>query len=295
MLWLYLALIAQFLNAAVILLDRFLVKSKTIQRPAVYAFYVGMLSGVVVILWPLGFVRPPTLEVVWLSVVIAAAYILSILFLYKSLKLGEASDVAPVTGAVSAIATFVFSIVFLNSGLPTNFFIGFVLLVVGTALMSHLRLGGKAASYAIISGVMFGLSSVFVKIIFTKTDFLDGFFWSRMANVAGALMLLVWPANFRAIRDSIFKSSRSTKSLILANKALAGFAFLLILLAIKLGEVSLVSAMSGMQFVFVLLFAVIFTKRIPKFFSETVHLHDVLWHKFVSTMLIVIGFFLLFL
>ena len=142
---------------------------------------------------------------------------------------------------------------------------------------------------------MFGLSSVFVKIIFTKTDFLDGFFWSRMANVAGALMLLAWPGNFRAIKDSVFGSSRSTKSLILANKALAGVAFLLILLAIKLGEVSLVNAMSGMQFVFLLLFAVLFTKKMPQFFSETVHRHDVLWHKFISTMFIVIGFFLLFL
>ncbi len=295
MLWLYLALIAQFLNAAVILLDRFLVKSKTIQRPAVYAFYISILSGVVIVFWPLGFVRQPTIEIVWLAVAIAIPYILSILFLYKSLKLAEASDVAPVTGAVSALATFVFGFIFLKSGLPANFLIGFILLVVGTALMSHLRLGGKSASYAIISGVMFGLSSIFVKIIFTKTDFLDGFFWSRMANVGGALMLLVWPDNFRAIKNSLLNSTRSTKSLILVNKTLAGFAFLLILAAIKLGEVSLVNAMSGMQFVFLLLFALIFTKKMPQFFSETIHRHDVLWHKFISTILIVLGFFVLFL
>lgn len=295
MLWLYIALVAQFLNAAVILLDRFLVTSKTIKHPVVYAFYVSILSGVVIVLWPLGYVRPPTADVVWLSLAVAVTYIFSILCLYKSLKISEASDVAPVMGAISASATFIFSLLILETDLSPNFLIGFILLVAGTALMSSLRLSFTSVMYAMLAGILFGLSSVIMKVIFSKTDFLDGFFWSRMANVASALMLLIWPGNLRAVTRSLLQSSSSTKLLVLANKTLAGLALLLIFIAIKLGEVSLVNAASGLQFVFLLFFALIFTKEMPRFFSETINDREVLWHKFIATAFIVSGFFVLFL
>src|SRR3989344_5225375 len=290
--WIYLALFAQVLSGLVILLDKFLVSSKAVSRPVVYAFYVGIMSGAVVVYFPL--VSWPTFRVIELSFVIALTYIFSILFLYKSLKISDASDVAPVMGAVSALSTFLFSLWLLKDALPGNFLIGFVFLVAGMFLMSRLRFSKSSTSYVILAGILFGISSVFVKIIFRETTFWDGFFWSRMANVAGAFMLLLWPRNFTAVIKNFKESRAKTKLLVVANKALAGLAFLFVLLAIRMGDVSLVNAIGGMQFVFVLLFAFILTKKIPGHFSENVHEGNVFLHKFVSTMLIVVGFFMLF-
>ncbi|OGN05088.1 MAG: hypothetical protein A2831_00195 [Candidatus Yanofskybacteria bacterium RIFCSPHIGHO2_01_FULL_44_17] len=290
--WIYLALFAQVLSGLVILLDKFLVSSKAVSRPVVYAFYVGIMSGAVVVYFPL--VSWPTFRVIELSFVIALTYIFSILFLYKSLKISDASDVAPVMGAVSALSTFLFSLWLLKDALPGNFLIGFVFLVAGMFLMSRLRFSKSSTSYVILAGILFGISSVFVKIIFRETTFWDGFFWSRMANVAGAFMLLLWPGNFTAVIKNFKESRAKTKLLVVANKALAGLAFLFVLLAIRMGDVSLVNAIGGMQFVFVLLFAFILTKKIPGHFSENVHEGNVFLHKFVSTMLIVVGFFMLF-
>ena len=292
MMWIYLVFIAQILSGAVILLDKFLVSSRAISNPTVYTIFVGLLSGVVIVVFPL--VTYPTVNIVGLSFVIAFTYIFSIFFLYKSLKISDASDVAPVMGAVSAVATFGFSLVILGDALPSRFFVSFVFLVVGTLIMSHFRFSSRSVLYVVIAGVLFGLSSVYVKKMFLGTDFLTGFFWSRMANVVGALALLAWPSNFKAFLVTIKESSFNTKFLVVANKALAGTAFWLILVAIKLGEVSLVNAMAGMQFIFVLIFAFIFTKKLPRYFSEKVTEKNIFLHKFVSTALIVIGFFLLF-
>ena len=86
-----------------------------------------------------------------------------------------------------------------------------------------------------------------------------------------------------------------TKTAVVVNKVIAGFAFLLILYAIKLGDVSVVNALTGVQFAFLLLFAILFSKRFPEYFYESVHHHHAILRKLVATVLIMVGLFLLFL
>lgn len=292
--WIYLVLAAQFINAIVILVDKHLVTSPKIGKPVVYTFYIGALSGVVIFLLPFNLVLLPSLEVVRFSVLSGVGYVFSILFLYKSLKLADASDVAPVLGAVSAIATLVFSAAVLHMGLSSNFLYGFILLVVGTFLMSYFRLSRKAAGLVIVSGILFGLSSVFLKDLFNHTAFWNGFFWSRLANVFGVLLLLVWPANIKHIFTNIKESSLATKSAVVGNKVLGGLAFLLILYSIKLGNVSVVNALTGVQFAFLLLLAVIFTKKFPLHFYESVHHRHIIVQKVLATAMIIAGLAFLF-
>ncbi len=299
--WIYLVIIAQFISAAVVLIDKYLVGSKTDSHgsapaggPAVYTFYVSILSGVVLVILPFGWVLLPTLSVILISLAVAFSYIFSILFLYNSLKTSDASDVAPVMGAISALSTLFFSFIILKNSLPHNFMIGFLYLIAGTFLMSHFRFDKKSSIYVILAGLLFGLSSVFTKMIFNQTTFVNGFFWSRMANVLAAVTLLLWPANLKAIVQNLKYSTKETKFLVIGNKALAGLAFLLILGAIKLGEVSVVNALGGIQFVFLLLLAFIFTYKMPEHFHEAVHRERNLIKKITASSLIIIGLYLLF-
>jgi len=292
--WIYLVIVAQFIGAIVFMVDKYLIASKSVGRPAVYAFYIGMLSGVVVLLLPLGVVSWPEMSVILISLAVAASFIFSILFLYNSLQTADASDVAPVMGAIGAISTLLFSLLLLKTGLPSNFFVGFPLLILGTFLMSAFRFDKRAALFVILAGVMFGLSSVFVKMIFLRTDFFNGFFWSRIANVIGAAMLLLWPANRKAITANIQTSRPSTKLLVIGNKALAGIAFFLTMLAINLGDVATVNSLAGIQFVFLLILAFIFTYRLPKYFHEAVHQRHNRMKKIIASGLIIAGFLTLF-
>lgn len=293
--WIYLVIIAQFISAIVVLVDKYLISSKSVSQPAVYAFYVGSLSGVVLVILPFGWILPPTSAIILISLAVAFSYIFSLLFLYNSLKTADASDVAPVMGAVSAISTLIFSLIFLHSSLPHNFFIGFLYLIAGTFLMSHFRFDKNAVLYVVLAGLLFGLSSVLIKMIFNQTTFINGFFWSRMANVLGAAMLLLWPANLKAVIDNLKKSSGETKFIVVGNKAFSGLAFILILTAIKMGDVSVVNALNGIQFVFLLLFAFMFTYRMPEYFHEAVHQKHNLVKKITASGLIIVGLYVLFL
>lgn len=293
-LWLVFIIATNFFSAAVVLMDRYLVTSPTMIKPAVYAFYIGFLSIAAILVLPFGLVSKPTPAIVGLALITAVSYVLFILFFYKSLKLGHASDVAPATGAAAAISTLVFSFLILGDKLPPNFIPGLILLVGGTLFLSHLRFSRRVTLWVIAGGFFFGLSSVLVKALFNATPFWNAFFWSRIANVFGAFLLLAWPGNLKATVQSLKQSSIGTKTLVVFNKGLGGLAFLLFLAAVKLGDVSLTNALGGVQFAFLLVFALAFGRKFPEYFSENVHHRHEIFHKIFATSAIVVGFFILF-
>ena len=294
MFWIYLVILAQFFSAIVTLVDKYLVTSPLVGKPVVYTFYIGAMSGIAVLLLPFGVVAPPDPIVLWLSLAAGVSFVFSTLFLYKSLQLSDASDVAPVFGALSAIATLGFSGIFLGTSLSGNFLFGFLFLVLGTFITSYFHLTKKATLFLIIGGILLGFSSVFLKELLNQTTFWNGFFWSRLASVFGVALLLLWPGNAGAIFGNISSSSAGTKTIVIANKIIAGFAFLMILYAIKLGNVSIVNALGGVQFAFLLLLMVLFAKKFPQYFYETTYRHAIL-RKTIATSLIAAGLVVLFL
>ncbi len=292
-LWILFVIIGQFLNAIVVLLDKYIV-TKTVSKPVVYTFYVSMLSATALIVLPFGGVKIPSLVVIWLSLSSALSYIISILSLYESLKTSDPSEVTPVVGAVSAISTFSFSYVILGDLLPNDFFWGFGLLILGMLLISHFQLTWRSFGYLLFSGISFGLSIVLIKAIFVyDNSFVNGFFWSRMAIALAGFALLVWPGLIGDIKEDMGHGKSKGKLIILANKALAGVSFLCILLAVKLGHVALVNALASLQYVFLLIFAVIFSKRMGGYLFEKRHRGET-FHKIFATGIIILGFIILF-
>jgi uncharacterized membrane protein len=79
----------------------------------------------------------------------------------------------------------------------------------------------------------------------------------------------------------------------LFNKILAGIAGILLIKAIEVGEVSLVQALGGLQFVFLFLIAIVLGPITPIDFGENVKRKDV-YTKLIAISVIVIGFILLF-
>lgn len=293
--WIGLVVLAQLINAAIVLVDKYVLLSKDgIGKPTVYAFYVSLLSGVVLVLVPFGVVTWPSALVIWLSVNIALCYIASIILLYSALKVMRASDAVPVVGGVAAIVTLVAAYWGLRQDLPQTFLFAFVLLTVGTLFISHFRFNRESFSYVFMSGLLFGASAFLFKLLFMQTSFMNGFFWSRMANVLGVLILLLVPDIYESIKERFRHAPRGTKWIVIGNKAMGGLAFVLILLAIKLGDVAVVNAMSGLQFVFLLTFAYLFADTFPEIFKGEIH-HHRFPHKLFGIIFIALGLVVLFL
>lgn len=292
--WIVLAILAQLISAGIIFIDKYVLVTKSqVGKPIVYAFYISILSGFVLVLVPFGLVSIPSFTVLLLSFVSSVTFISSIVLLYTALKEGHPSDIMPVVGGIGAVATAVCATQWLHEDLPAAFIPAFGLMVLGMFLISHFRLTTRQKLLVVSSGVLFGVTAFLTKLIFLETVFLDGFFWSRMTNVIGALLLLVIPANRKAIFSGFSGSSSGTKGLVVANKTLGGIAGVLTLLAISLGSVSIVQAFAGLQFVFLLVIAYFLSGRFPAVLRGEMHQKG-LRHKLFGIGCIVLGLAILF-
>ncbi|MEX0651841.1 MAG: EamA family transporter [Candidatus Paceibacterota bacterium] len=309
--WIFIVLIAQFLNAIVALVDKYIITSRAVTRPVTYAFYVSLLSAFAVVAFlfswipiPHNSVAIPSIAnvespdglVLLISLFAGFAFFGALVALFTGLKRADTSDVIPVVGASSAVSSLLLGFYFLKTSLTTNFIWGFALLVLGTFFISLFRFKTKTLLVALISGVLFAVHFVCLKVLFEYTTFDNAFFWSRMGIVVPALLVLItpWVRLHSKAKGSVAEVPKKRVLLIiLGNKFLAGVAGLMILKGIQLGDVIIVQALGGLQFVFLLLFAILTGHSLPQACGEKCSRYDV-WQKIISVGIITIGFFVLF-
>lgn len=309
--WIFLAIIAQFINAGVALMDKYIVThQKVMPRPFVYAFYTSIFSGLWVVIFfigliPFPFVKYlaipsfehvsfPDLSIISLSVLSAYTFFAALVSLYSALRDGDASDVIPVVGAVSAIVSFGLSYLFLGTPVTPNFMVGVFLLALGTFLVSHLRFKWHTALTTVHAGIFFAAHYVVIKGLFNETSFENGFFWSRIAFFVVALSMLLVPGYLKKIHGQTKATTKRSGFLVLGTKLLAGVGSILILKATALGNVSVVQALGGLQFVFILLFSLFLGRKTPVEYGENISHKAEIYHKVGFVSIIVIGFFVLF-
>src|SRR3989344_4438430 len=258
MLWPYLAVVAYALNAVAFVIDKHLL-SAPILRPISYAFWVGILSSVVVVLLPFG-IYWVNFYYFLISFASGAAFLLALVLILRDYF--SSSDVVA---------------------------IGFM--VVGILLIGKAGNGGIWRE-AIISGIAFGLSTVLLKLTFNNSTFLNCFFWTRMGLVGMALLMLCYPLTRREVSLALKGSSHSSRFVFLVNKIIAGLGFAILYVAIKLGNVSMVNALLSLQFVFIFFLALIFRNKIPGI-SENIK-GRVFWEKLAGIIIVGAGLFIFF-
>ena len=102
--WLFFAILAQFLSALTVFIDKYVLVSKQgIKHPAAFAFYSALLSGVVITFIPFGVIGIPSALVAFLSLVSGLLYVTSLLFLYRVLQVISVTEVIPITAAAGAL------------------------------------------------------------------------------------------------------------------------------------------------------------------------------------------------
>ncbi len=307
--WILLAALGQFLLAIVAIVDKYIVcDEKGLPRPFVYAFYSCLVTGFWILIYVAGFipglstlgvpqmsnVQAPSIQVVGMSFLAAYTFFMALVSLYDSLRYADASDVMPVIGAVSAMSSAVLAYIFLGTVLTPNFAYGIALLVIGTLLVSQVRLTKRIALTTIHSGLFFALHYITMKGLFIETSFDDGFFWSRVGFVVFALSLLLVPSYWEKITEQTKTTTKQTGFLVLGAKILAGVAAFLLLKATDMGNVAVVQALDGLKFVFILLFSILLGGMIPKCAGENEHDTQTIVRKALYVAIISIGFVLLF-
>lgn len=314
-LWIILVLIAQAINALVSLIDKFIVTSGKVGNPYILTFYISLLSSLTVFVFIFGWIPLPTLfsdkltipsfenvtwptiEIIVLCLISAISFIVALVALFKSFQKADASDVVPVVASMNALITLLLSFFILKTPLADNFLLGFIFLVFGTFLMSRMRLNRQVLKLSLMSGLFFAIQIICMKVLFNVTNFDNAFFWSRMIISLTALSMLLLP---NCCNRTIVQETRDVKknkggfSLIIGNKILAGLAAILLLKAVSLGPVAIVQALAGVQFIYLLMFSLLFGQKIPMYCGENCTATEEFAHKIISVSIITTGFLLLF-
>lgn len=307
--WILIATLGQFLNAIVAVIDKYIVSDeRAMPRPFVYAFYSTILGGTWLALFAIGSlpglattglphlanVQAPTLTVVALSFLAGYTIFMALVSLFDALKHADASNVMPIVGSVAAMATFGLSYLFLDVQLSTNFIYGVVILSAGTLLVAQTLPKLDVTLHVLHSGLFFGLHAITMKGLFVETSFDNGLFWSRVGFVLFALSLLLVPTYLKKITNQTKTTSSKTGGLMLLAKLLAGVGAFLLLKATDLGEVSVVQALDGVKFMFILIISTLLAQYLPASATDRDTRPATIFRKLLFVIVIVAGFFMLF-
>ncbi len=281
MTWLIISLIGYGLLALTFILDKYILSSTTIGRPSVYAFYSTIIllpALLLLVIAPESF----SLFHIGISLLSGTAFGLGLLTLYIALKGSEASHVTPFNGAVVIFTTYALSYTFLGEQLSQYQIFGILLLSSASILLSYQETRGKKGYstvywWAVISGIFFGLSHVSAKYLYSFHEFIPAFAWTRAgAGIVGLALLLYPPVQrelrlrFAARKKHAKKKQKKLTSLALVwiTKLSGVIAVILIQYASALGSVSVVQAMSGLQYALMFGAVYVLSKWFPRVFRE---------------------------
>jgi len=304
--WLLIVIIAQFFYAISAIVDKFIITSKKVSKPFIYAFYVTILSTIPILLFFFGglqvggFTFPsfenvsrPTISLMSMALLSAFAGFHALVSMYSALREADASDVIPVIGSVSAVGTLLLSYLVLDDVLTNHFMIALGFLVLGTTLISRLRFNKEVFLFTLHAGILFSIKATVIKKMFVDTSFDQAFFWTRIALLFFILSLVLVPRYVSKIKFNTKKQKASGGLWVVGNAIIGGVAAFMTLKAIDLGNVTLVQALGGLQFIFLILISFFFGKFTPKPFGENNNMRDII-QKIISITLVEIGFYFLF-
>lgn len=262
-----------------------------------YAVFVGGMGVLAFFAFP--FTQSiPNLSV-WLWALFAGAlFVFALLPFLSALQSDDATRVIPVTGASVPVITIILERVLLDVALPTFAYPALACLIIGSTVLTYShnkrsRRSRLAMIEALGASALFASCFVISKYVYGQMDFITGFVWMRIGGLMAALLIVI---GSRSVQQEISRLARSTRARVfgayLGNQGIAGLGFVLQNFAIALASASVVTAMQGVQYIFVLFFVVLFARFRPSLVQERVT-KSLIVEKLTATACIIIGLALL--
>jgi len=235
--WILIAIFAYFLVSIQVILDKFLLTSKKVSHPSVYAFYSGALSITAFALIPFG-ARLVSFDLAAAYILAGGVFALGVLLLFFAIETSQASRVTPVVGAVTPAVTFFLAYLFSGESLNPAQAAGIAALIFGGLLISFdlpLKFHPRTLKtlkkfiplnfitsliftaradinrkkffsgfyYSIAAGIMFAVAfTAFKKFYADDGGFVNVFLWTRLGMILGSFCLFFHPEWRRAITRS---------------------------------------------------------------------------------------------
>lgn len=274
--WLILSILGYATKAVPTIVDKALLHTKSVRHPGTYAVAVSAIGGLVLLLAPFALTWP-TWHVAVYALASGVTFTAATYFFFSALQYADASRITPFIGAGISLTTAALAYVTLGERLSLHQVAAFGLLVAGSVLVArggaHGRgLTPRAVRQALLAAAMFATSLVLGKAAFDRMPdaFLSAIIWMRIGSLgAGLAMLATMPKLWHELRGTATGAvPKQAKWAFLGGQASGAISGLLIYGAIALGTPTLVNAMQGLEYLFVLIFSVVLMRLHPKLTGE---------------------------
>jgi drug/metabolite transporter (DMT)-like permease len=286
------------LTGGSIVVDKILL-NKSLPNPFLYVFYISILGFLGLFFLPFGIIL--TGQSLFFNVTSGIFFALSLLVLFESLRRGEASVAGPVVGALNPLFTLLIATFLLNQSLSVNQSIAFSIIMLGTVILTlnlvskHIAFN-KQLGLMILAGLLFAISYLLQKQGFEVSNFLSGIVISRIGAAIFVLFFLISPI----FRKQIFIKQTPTKSfslgkttlLLIFGQTMGALSALFIGFGVSLGNPALVNSLFGVQYLVILVAALILAKKHPELLDETLT-KAVLFQKILGAIILSIGVYML--
>lgn len=299
--WLVLSVIGYAILAVVSMMDKYLLSAAKV-KPALYTFYSTIFVLPVLFLLPFGVSYLSS----WLDWVLALlsglTFALALWTMFLGFEKSEISHVGPLIGAATPLFVLLFGQLFLDEILTSRQLVASIFLIVGSLVVSFEKSKRHSGwhtgmAWGLLSGLLYAASHVSAKYLYDHHGFLNGFVWTRaMIGILG-IFLLLHPAVYHTlffstiwqrIKNKFSKVSSPQDSILLVgiDKILSVVGVVIIQYAIAIGSVSLVNALNGLQYAFLIILVLIFSKFWPKKFKEDYSSGEIIQELIAVTIII---------
>ncbi len=297
------ALLGNAVLAAVGVTDKFIL-TKTVSKPVVFVFYSTIFILAFFLVLPFGFVYTPSVWTDYLIFFISGGcFFFALWAMYSAIQESEVSRASPLIGAVAPFFILFLSRFFLYEQLTRQSLVGAGFLILGSLIISFEKkqtpgMWQDGLGWAVLSGLLFAISHVASKYAFDSYGFISGFVWTKLPIGVFAASLPLLSADVRALfikkPDALPQKMPKKKQVLFVGLGvgLGVVATILLQYAMSLGSVSLVNAMSGVQYALLIIFVAIISKFFPFILKETFTRRQII-HKAAAVTVIAFGLLLL--
>ncbi|MBT7241055.1 MAG: DMT family transporter [Candidatus Diapherotrites archaeon] len=288
MFWFYFSLIAVILYASVNIIDKNLI-SDIFKRPNTQMIISGIIQifiGTIgVLVW--GFESASLLVIIFAMLGGVGAFFGG-WFYFLALSKEEVSRTIPLLNLIP-IWVLIFATIFLGEVLTQIQYFGILILVIGAALIS-IKKGTKytltlGVPVMVISTLFYGGQYIFWGLATTEISFWTVFFFSALGHGVCNLILFIIKKDEIITNLKKFKKHSAISGF---GEILSAFGDLLLILAFSIGLISLTSAVTAIQPLILLVFAIALSVLWPKILKEELK-GSVLALKIIAIILIVAG------
>lgn len=265
MLWLLLAIAAAALWGFTNLIDSDLLERRR-QNPNVLTFVTGVFGSLPVLIIPLFSLHAPAPGVLSAAVLAGAVGLFVYWPYYQALKRTHTANVILLWNLAPVFVVFS-AWLFLGEQLAAREYVALIFLISSSFLTSYQptashRIPVAAAAWMLLASVTTAVEYTLLGYVFSRVGLLEGIAWVSVGILAATIAI---PVCVPSVRAQITKAASSTRlrERFAVNELLDLCANLLRAAAIRLGPVGLVSAVGGLQPLFVLLFNPFFKSKQP--------------------------------